>query len=487
MKAEPSASEKQTAQNYLADKSSLYDDVYFSRLKKLGDDFMFALIDNPYECPIVIDNAGRICYMSRFSKKLIGIDPDEYIGKHIVEIIGDTKLHEVLDGKARIADLLNIGGKQQVISRLPLRDTQGRILGAVGKGVFNEASKVIELGKRVEILKNRLQYFQNRVSRLKGGPLIIGTSKEMNALKETATQAASCDSNVLITGESGTGKEMVAQFVHQSSCRSKGPFICVNCASIPQELFESELFGYESGAFTGALSKGKPGRFELADGGTILLDEIGDLPLSMQVKLLRVLEEHKIDRLGGVKPIPVNFRLIAATNRDLQKMVNDGSFRMDLYYRINILHIPTPSLRSIPEDIPLLVEHLMAVLREDMGTPNVTISYEAMEALKLYNWPGNVRELRNVLERALIFSKGKTINIEDLPIHLQRLDTQSRSGSYARTGTLKQILKDTERKVIEDTLASTGGNKAKAARLLGIHRITLYEKLKSFEEAAPVK
>lgn len=243
----------------------------------------------------------------------------------------------------------------------------------------------------------------------------------MTELKENARRAANCYSNVLITGESGTGKEVVAQFIHENSRRAQGPFIRVNCASIPRELFESELFGYERGAFTGALAKGKPGKFELADGGTILLDEIGEMLMPMQVKLLRVLEDRAIDRLGGVAPIPVDFRLIAATNRDLPRMVKEGKFRMDLYYRINILHLHTPSLCSIPEDIPVLVTHLTSHLKEDLGISEITISDEAMKVLELYNWPGNVRELKNVLERAVIVSKDKVIRVEDLPpIHLRQ-------------------------------------------------------------------
>jgi len=416
---------------------------FFSQLMNLGEEFIFALIDNPYECPIIIDDKGIIRYMSRFSKRLIGIDPDEAVGTHISDVIKDTRLHEIpQDGRARIADLLYIGGKQQVISRIPLKNMHGQVIGAVGKGVFNEVAKLMEAGKRIDILNSQLQYYQNHVSHLKGGTL-VGTSNAMRELRESALRAANCNSNVLITGESGTGKEVVAQFIHQHSKRSKGPFIRLNCASIPHELFESELFGYESGAFTGALTKGKPGKFELAEGGTILLDEIGEMPMPMQVKLLRVLEDRTIDRLGSVKSMPVDFRLIAATNRDLPQMVKDGAFRMDLYYRINILHIHTPNLRSMREDIPLLVDYLISHIKEDLGAPEITVSEEAMRALELYHWPGNVRELRNVLERAIIVSKDRVIRIENLPIHLRQ--SQYHFPPSTPTGTLRQILQATEK------------------------------------------
>jgi transcriptional regulator with PAS, ATPase and Fis domain len=454
------------------------------KLKRLGDDVIYALIDNPYECPIVINKQGIICFMSRFSKRLIGIDPDEAVGKHIKDVIKETHLHEILkDGKARIADLLYIAGKQQVISRIPLKDLHGKILGAVGKGVLNEAVKVAELSKRIEVMDGQLQYYQKQVSDLKGGATIVGRSAAIAQMKESALLAAKSNASVLMTGESGTGKEVAAYFIHQNSSRASGPFIRVNCASIPRELFESELFGYEGGAFTGARSQGKPGKFELANRGTILLDEIGEMPRPMQAKLLRVLQEHTVDRLGGTNPIPADFRLIAATNRDLQEMVRKGDFRMDLFYRINILSIHAPRLRDIREDIPLLAAHLIGLLNEEMGWGASAISPEAMEELKNYDWPGNVRELRNVIERAMIIAKERLIRPEDLPERVRRCGTGEPSLTSAtaapRAGNLRLALAETERQVIAEALRSAGGNKAKAARTLGIHRTSLYEKMKT--------
>ena len=454
------------------------------KLKRLGDDVIYALIDNPYECPIVINKQGIICFMSRFSKRLIGIDPDEAVGKHIKDVIKETHLHEILkDGKARIADLLYIAGKQQVISRIPLKDLHGRILGAVGKGVLNEAVKVAELSDRIEVMDGQLQYYQKQVSDLKGGSTIVGRSAAITQMKENAMLAAKSNASVLMTGESGTGKEVVAFFIHQNSARAGGPFIRVNCASIPRELFESELFGYEGGAFTGARSQGKPGKFELADGGTILLDEIGEMPRPMQAKLLRVLQEHTIDRLGGTRPIQADFRLIAATNRDLQDMVRMGDFRMDLFYRINILSIHAPRLRDIREDIPLLAAHLIGLLNEEMGWGASAISPEAMEELKNYDWPGNVRELRNVIERAMIIAKERLIRPDDLPERVRRAGTGEPSLASSipapHAGNLRRILAETERRTILEALRSAGGNKSKAAKILGIHRTSLYEKMRA--------
>jgi transcriptional regulator with PAS, ATPase and Fis domain len=454
------------------------------KLKRLGDDVIYALIDNPYECPIVINKQGIICFMSRFSKRLIGIDPDEAVGKHIKDVIKETHLHEILkDGKARIADLLYIAGKQQVISRIPLKDLHGRILGAVGKGVLNEAVKVAELSDRIELMDGQLQYYQKQVSDLKGGAMIVGRSAAITQMKENALLAAKSNASVLMTGESGTGKEVVAYFIHQNSARAGGPFIRVNCASIPRELFESELFGYEGGAFTGARSQGKPGKFELANGGTILLDEIGEMPRPMQAKLLRVLQEHTVDRLGGTRPIQADFRLIAATNRDLQEMVRTGDFRMDLFYRINILSIHAPRLRDIREDIPLLAAHLIGLLNEEMGWGASAISPEAMEELKNYEWPGNVRELRNVIERAMIIAKERLIRPDDLPERVRRPGAGELSPASSipapHAGNLRRILAETERRTILETLRSAGGNKSKAAKILGIHRTSLYEKMKT--------
>jgi transcriptional regulator with PAS, ATPase and Fis domain len=456
-----------------------------AKLKKLGDEFIYALIDNPYECPIVIDNKGIIRFMSRFSKRLIGIDADEAVGRHIKDVIKETHLHEILkDGKARIADILYIAGKQQVISRIPLQDLQGKILGAVGKGVFSKVSKVAELSQRIDHLSDQVQYYRQQVTDLKGGSTIVGHSAAITKLKENALLAARSNASVLITGESGTGKEVAAHFIHQNSSRSNGPFIRVNCASIPRELFESELFGYEGGAFTGARSQGKPGKFELANGGTILLDEIGEMPRPMQAKLLRVLQERTVDRLGGTKPIPADFRLIAATNRDLQEMVRKGDFRMDLFYRINILSIHAPSLRDMRGDIPLLANHLIGLLNDEMGWGASAISPEAMEELRQYDWPGNVRELRNVIERAMIIAKERIIRPEDLPERLRSSDMEhgalSSSVSVPRTGSLRSILAETERQVILETLHRAGGNKTKAAKMLGIHRTSLYEKMRQY-------
>lgn len=468
------------------DKDKDVKDVYKSKLNCLGEDFIYALIDNPYECPIVVGKDGIIKFMSRYSKKLLGIDGADAMGKHITEVVSETQLHEILkDGKARIGDTLYIAGRQQLISRIPLKDQEGNLIGAVGKGMLNEVKRLWDLQRKVELLDGQLQYYQKQIKKLKGGNHIIGDSAPIKEVKDKALLAAKTTSTILITGESGTGKEVIAYSIHQSSHRCNGPFIKVNCASIPLDLFESELFGYESGAFTGAKTKGKPGKFEMAHGGTILLDEIGDLPLPMQAKLLRVLQERTVDRLGGTKTIPVDFRLIAATNRDLSGMIKENQFRSDLYFRINVFNIKAPCLSQMREDIPLIANHLLSELKTEISWGPSGISEEAMELLKRYSWPGNVRELRNVMEKASIIAKGDMINPEDLSEQVRYCTNAiDWATDYSLSGNLKQILEETEKKVIENVLLSVNGNKTKAAEKLGIHRTSLYDKLHKMKDVS---
>ena len=448
-------------------------------IKKLERELLEAIIDNPYECPVVIDVNGIVRFLSHYSKELIGIDPNWAIGKHIKDVFKETNLDEVVkSGRAKIGETLFVAGRQQIISRIPLRNRKGQIVGAVGKGMFYHASKITDIHKKLELMDNQLSYFKKEIHLLKKSKALIGQSAPIQKAKKMALEVSESNVSVHISGESGTGKEALAYYIHQHSKRSEGPFIRVNCAAIPPDLIESELFGYVSGAFTGARSQGKPGKFELAKGGTILLDEIGDMPLTMQAKLLRVLQEHEIERLGSNAMIPLDYRLITSTNRNLPEMMENGKFRSDLFYRINSFHIITPSLRDISDDIPLIINHLISLLKEEISfsAVSVFVSNQAMSILKKYNWPGNVRELNNVLERALIFAKGNQIMPEHLPDNIINYGK-----SIATTpGSFKKTISETEKRVLEATLQSVGGNKAKTARLLGISRSSLYGKIKQF-------
>ena len=321
---------------------------------------------------------------------------------------------------------------------------------------------------------------------------MIGRSAAMNEVYNILDKVADTPSTVLITGESGTGKELVASALHHHSARSARPFIRVNCAAIPQTLIESELFGHEKGAFTGAIAS-KPGRFELADGGTLFLDEIAEIPTEMQVKLLRVLQEHAFERVGGLKTLKVNVRLVAATNRDLAAQVEAGTFREDLFYRLNVVPIRLPPLRERREDIPLLVTQMLGRFAERLGRTVEALSPDAEAAFIAYSWPGNVREMENVLERLVLFTEDTTIPLELLPDELkipsgsgeatmpapERLD-RGLSGRVSLKELVKETTAQVERRLIVQALEQTGGNVTRAAQLLMISRKSLQNKMKEF-------
>ncbi len=301
---------------------------------------------------------------------------------------------------------------------------------------------------------------------------IIGASKEVRYLLDLINRAGKSNSNILITGESGTGKELVAREVHESSTR-KGPFIAVNCSAIPTELVESELFGHTGQAFTGA-HKERTGLFESANEGTLFLDEIGELPLAVQPKLLRTLQENAIRRIGDNRERSVDVRVIAATNRDLESAVSDGSFREDLYWRLNVIHIHVPPLRERIFDIPLLIEHFLKKHKRDGIT--LSISADALAALTTYSWPGNVRELENVLESSVALSSGSILTAEDLPDRITAGTAHKEQPRHADNATLAEV----EREYILQTLEQHQGNKTKTAEVLGLDRKTLYRKLEEY-------
>jgi transcriptional regulator with PAS, ATPase and Fis domain len=295
-----------------------------------------------------------------------------------------------------------------------------------------------------------------------------------------AVKTAKGSSSVLILGESGTGKELFAHAIHNASSRCHGPFIKVNCAAIPEGLLESELFGYEEGAFSGARKGGKPGKMELANGGTLFLDEIGDMPLSMQVKMLRVLQEREFERVGGTKTIKLDVRVITATNKELEELASTGQFRCDLYYRLNIVSLTIPPLRERKDDIPLLCEMLLRKINHKLECFVDTISPECMARLTAYHWPGNVRELENVLERAVnIMDEGVCILVEHLPSSILTPKTNDAVEQTNRDD-LTEARQDAEKNAIMKALATTGGNKSKAALLLHVNRSVFYEKLRRY-------
>jgi len=364
--------------------------------------------------------------------------------------------------------------------------------------VLKRAVGVSKLQKENAMLKMQLRKKYN----FKG---LIGDSIQMQRVYEMIEKIADTDSTILISGESGTGKELVAKTIHYNSSRSQGPFVPLNCAAIPKDLLESELFGHEKGAFTGALNT-RIGRFELANNGTLFLDEIGELDPSLQVKLLRVLQEREFERVGGTRTIKVDVRILAATNRDLEKAVREGKFREDLFYRLNVIPIHLPPLRKRVEDIPLLIDQFVHEFSKKRKREPLKFSPDAMDCLMRYRWPGNVRELENLIERLTILVSGDTVTVSDLPekFHQPEHSTveatkQSRpacpypSAEHSAVDIpesgidLNALISNMERDIILAALAKTGGVKSRAASLLGLNRTTLIEKMKKMDIEMPIR
>ena len=350
---------------------------------------------------------------------------------------------------------------------------------ALKLGAFDYVTKPFDPDDLSQLIRNALKQkeltsenvqLKEKISELSGVDDIIGQSEEMKRVFEMVDTVAETDSTVLIRGESGTGKELIARAIHSRSKRRYFPIVAVNCGAIPETLLESELFGHEKGAFTGAQYRRK-GKLELANGGTLFLDEIGDISFKMQIDLLRVLEGKRFTRLGGSEEISVDFRLICATNKNLEKLVEEEKFREDLYYRINVFSIFLPPLRKRKSDIIMLANHFIQKYARSMGKPKKSIASNVQEMMLEYSWPGNVRELENAIERAMVIGKGPEITIEDLPLHINTTE-KSNSG--------KVKLSDLEKDHILRMLEETGGNVTKAANLLGIDRVTLYNKMKKY-------
>ena len=448
--------------------------------EKMSLDMIEDLLAHAYEGFALVDKEGRIVKWNYH--KLLGIKEEDAIGKHVTEVIENTRLHLVVKtGKKEIRDIQRIQGHDMVANRVPII-RGGEIIGAVGAVLFKDASDVREMAKELIELENKINEYKGEIERLQDSRYtfnnIITQNPKMEYLKKLGRTAARSNSTVLILGESGTGKELFAQAIHKASYRKFGPFIPINCAAIPKELLESELFGYEAGAFTGARKEGKPGKFELANGGTIFLDEIGDMPLEMQVKLLRVLEEKEFERVGGNKKITLDARIIAATNEKIEEAVEKGKFREDLYYRLNVINIDIPPLRDRKEDIPLLCDHLIEYLSKELNTDKKKIDERTMEILMEYHWPGNVRELRNVLERAITLSSQKLILPNHLPERLVKNKMEIKDGE--RVYPLKEVVAEAEKEAIIAALNQAKGNKTLAAESLGIHRTALYRKMEKY-------
>lgn len=444
---------------------------------------------------VIVDRNGIILYINEAYCEFIGTTIDQAIGRPVQEVIENSRMHIVAKtGKKELAALQPINGSEMIANRFPLFEN-GEVVGALGTVMFRNPEEWRMYQSKIQQLVDELTYYQTKVQKdLKSKYSfqdLIGTSSAFLAAKKLAERVSGSNSSVLLIGESGTGKELFAHAIHENSFRSSAPFVAINCASIPEHLLESELYGYEEGAFTGAKKGGKMGQFELANGGTLFLDEIGDMPLSMQSKLLRVLQEKELQRVGGHKFIPVDVRIIAATHRDLEQMVKKGNFRQDLYYRLNVIKIDIPPLRKRKEDIPLISMNLLKKLEKRFYRKGIELSDEVLKRLMEHTWPGNIRELENVLERCINVLDGKTIQLGHLPLYLRdqknECDDPIQSTFKTNKGTptlplqpLKETLAQAEKQAIQHALAAANGNKLEAAKLLDIGKTSFYEKCKLY-------
>jgi PAS domain S-box-containing protein len=430
------------------------------------------ILDSINEGVFTVDPAWRITAFNRAAERITGVPRQEAVGRPCCEVFRASICEHacalkrtLATGKPVInatANIVSAAGERIPIriSTALLRDENGSVIGGVE--TFQDLSRVEQLRKELE---SRYSFED-----------IVGRSPVMKRLFEILPDIAQSSSTVLIEGASGTGKELFARAIHNLSPRKKKRFVAVNCAALPDTLLESELFGYKAGAFTDA-RRDKPGRFALADGGTIFLDEIGDVSPAMQVRLLRVLQERTIEPLGAVEPVKVDVRVVAATNKDLAELVRQGRFREDLFYRIRVVHLTLPPLRERREDIPLLVDRIVAKLNRLQGKDIAGVSEEVMARLMEYDYPGNVRELENIIEQAFVLCRGGRIELHHLPPELRPAAARPDGPSGPMS------LRSMERCLIEAALQRHGGNQARAARELGIDPSTLYRKLRSFRAA----
>jgi len=446
---------------------------------------MFDLFSSMAQGMLLVDRDGRVVWINEGYKRFLpqlGFErAEDFVGRPVEEVIPNTLMRHVVEsGKPILVDLLTNKAGTFVVSRIPLRDERGEVIGALGMVLFDHPETTLQplIAKFAHLQRDlddaRRELAERRRTKYTFASF-IGSSPAAIEVKRQGRRAAQADSNVLLIGETGTGKELIAHALHAASRRADKPFVSVNVAAVPDTLLEAEFFGVAPGAYTGADRKGRDGKFKLADGGTLFLDEIGDMPAALQGKLLRALQEQEIEPLGSNRVIKVDVRVIAATSRDLKALVADGRFREDLYYRINVLPIRVPALRERSADLEALAEALLESIAARTGMPQRELTPSALGVLAAHDWPGNVRELRNVLEQAAMLTDHARLGAEDFATILP-----DRAPGRKMTGVrpLPQLVAELERRSIETALAATRGNKVSAAKLLGISRATLYEKLR---------
>lgn len=459
---------------------------FFSRFKGMDlVEALFYILNSLHEGVIVIDKEGTIIYANPSYTRILGVPIEKILGKNLYDIEPDTKSLNVLRTQQPIIGEYEVAkslGKNVIFDSSGIF-VNGEMVGVVS--IFRDITDTIKLNQKLEYYRNyamtlKKQKLSSRDNLPEAFKSIIGNDLSFVQVLQYAAKVAQTDAATLLEGESGSGKELFAKAIHGASMRRNKPMIIINCAAIPEPLFESELFGYEEGAFTGAKKHGKKGKFELADQGTIFLDEIGELPLHMQAKLLRALQEGKIDPIGSTKPIPVNVRIIAATNKNLANLVELGKFRRDLFFRLNVIIIKIPPLREHPNDIPVMAEEFL----KKINKPRLQFSFEVIKSFYKYPWPGNIRELENIVKHAAIICEGKEITMQDLPDYFHeemlKLSTSVYEKNVQEDPEIKKYIADAEKQAILDALKKCNNNRSKAMRLLGVSRGTFYKKLKKY-------
>ena len=447
-------------------------------------DFCYKIF-NKLPIPIdIVDENGVLIYINEVFADFFKMTQEDIINRDINEIHPYSIFKEVLKSKqAKIAAKHKFENKKEeaIVHIIPLLDDSGKVLGGFGMILFDNIGSMEKVMLKYKTLDKELKLLKNEIARMNKAKYnldtIVGNSEEIKECKSKVQKIIKVNSNILIFGESGVGKELFAHSIHNESSRRDKPFVTMNCSAIPENLIESELFGYEEGAFTGAKKGGNIGKFELASGGTIFLDEIGEMPMYLQAKLLRVLQEKEVLRIGGKNTISLDVRVISATNKDLKQMVKEGKFREDLYYRLNVLSLEIPPLRQRPSDIPLLIKEFIDEFYKETGLYR-KLGEDVIDVLVKYEWPGNIRELKNTIEKMCVIADDINVPIKDIPKHIIQSSAEKK-WETSHTG-LKNIMSSIEKKIILNTLKQCKGNKRRTAEALEIPRSTLYRKLEEY-------
>ncbi|RLL47781.1 PAS domain-containing protein [Oceanobacillus piezotolerans] len=434
----------------------------------------------------IINRNKEVIFWNEAAVQTYNIPRLDIIHKKITDFFHDDNLMvlKVLETRSPVRNVYHRPRKDKhvVINTLPVYNEDKELIGVVS--VERDITQIVKLNENLVTTSTELNELRQKEYTKKEGTPFSQLKGSSNALQQTiqiAQKAARTNATTLILGESGTGKDICARAIHEASDRNHAPFIPVNCGAIPSALFESELFGYEGGAFTGAEKKGKPGKIEMADGGTLFLDEVGELPLEMQVKLLRVLQENVLYRIGDSKGKKLNVRIIAATNQNLEELMEEKQFRSDLFYRLNVIQLVMPPLRDRLEDIPELIDVFRRKFSDQYQISAPRFDESALNMLLHYHWPGNVRELRNLIQRIVILSESPIVSEDDILLFQQRDGHIPERKKVKQKHTLPQEKESIEKHLIEETLLQTNGNKSQAAKKLGISRVTLYNKIKKYQ------